>query len=639
MQAPELGRGRQGAGSRDRGMAVDQVGAEPAPRLAQRHAGLVAEGRRVLRRQRQAVVEPAELRVTVDHQLGHLLRPHRHAVDVDLAQVGARDVVDAGVDPRHLFMRAVERGAAGGDRIDLDVRVQMGEGVDDRLDRGLELAHALLVAGQQRHRERADRRRNLLLQYLQCRFALGGDQDAFSRRQVVADDVGDRMGLTGAGRALDRHARGARELLDDRLLFAVVGQGEVQLARFAAAGRAAGQATEGDRFMLDHGLARGRDDAERAVRNRIAGADALLQACDVVDQEMAGARTGEHDPPVRHHQRVAGVRGGGGFAVITCRCRELPGDQAQDRFDDRRVEGRDGDVRAVAQQGAGGAFDIADAGHGAGGKGVELQARLDLARTHGDGVAGVVDLEFHRLGDQGVMEVDSRRRSGFVGARNTPRRHPHAPDQLRRPHRLFGFQARLQRKQVGVQAHHLAPRPLPHGPVVPVLRVDLQQAADPCAALLVALPGLFFTDDAGVLVAGARQHRFLQGRRTGRGIVVDRQKRGKLGLRKAGRAHRFQAVHPQPDRLAIGVDVEVDPGQRLQVGIGLLELGSLRQCKSCWIDVFGLLDQVVEQPAHELGRGLHVWFAESAVGRWWSCVAEARVAANDMFPAVLDDGR
>ncbi len=593
----------QGVGRWQPRIAVRQIRAEPAPRLAQSHRLFVAEWRRVVRGQRQVVVEPAETVLAIDDQFGHLLRAHLDAVDADGGQLGMRDLVDAGVDGGGFGVRAVERDAARGNRLGLELRVQMRQRVDDRFDRRLELAHAFLVTREQGDGQRPDRFGNLLLQDLQRRLALGRDQDAFARGQIVTDDVGDRVRLAGAGRTLHRDAGRTFQLLDDGFLLAVVRQREVQLARLAGIDGAAGQAAKRNRLVFEHRAAGRRDKAQRPVRQCFGVVHAVFQARDVVDQEVRRTRPGEDHPAMRDDEALARGRRLRGGHVVARVGADLAGDQLEDRLDHLGCERRERAVAARGQQAARRTFDVADPGHAAGRERIEFQVRVELAGPQADGVRGRVDVDFQRLRDERVMEVDRRR-----GA-HLPRRQAHAPDQFQRARRFFGFEPGLQREQVRVQRDHLAARTLARRPFLPRRQVGSQPlrgaGAALCIAFFNALLRLIVGGMRGIFMAGVCQRGVIERRRIAGRVGADQQIGRQRRIGQQRRRCGLEPVHAQPQVILLGLDVEFDPRQRRQVGKGFLEFGDFRERERGRVYVFGLLDEIVEQRAHALGRCVH----------------------------------
>ena len=99
----------------------------------------------------------------------------------------------------------------------------------DRLDGTLKLPNALPVAGKQCHGERPN-----LFWYLPLKHGEGGlsarsNEHSATGREVVADNVGNRVGLASAGRPLHGYARGFLQALHNRYLLIVVGQRKVKL--------------------------------------------------------------------------------------------------------------------------------------------------------------------------------------------------------------------------------------------------------------------------------------------------------------------------------------------------------------------------------------------------------------------------
>ncbi|MEG0044140.1 MAG: hypothetical protein RR763_20940, partial [Massilia sp.] len=195
---------------------------------------------------------------------------------------------------------------------------------------------------------------------------------------------------------------------------------------------------------------------------------------------MSSIRKWEDHPAVRDDEALARGRRLRGGHVVAGVGADLAGDQLEDRLDHLGCERRDRAVAARGQQAARRAFDVADTGHAAGRERIEFQVRVELAGAQADGVRGRVDVDFQRLRDERVMEVDRRR-----GAQ-LPRRQAHAPDQFQRARRFFGFQPGLQREQVRIQRDHLSTRPLARRPLLPRWQVGSQPLRDAGAALCIA---------------------------------------------------------------------------------------------------------------------------------------------------------
>ena len=100
------------------------------------------------------------------------------------------------------------------------------------LDRELELLHAVRFAAQQADRQRTNVFGEFLLQHGQRRILHGRHQYPLAIGQVMTDDVGDGVGLAGAGRPLHHNPVVHLQQLDDLHLLVVVRLGEVQLVHF-----------------------------------------------------------------------------------------------------------------------------------------------------------------------------------------------------------------------------------------------------------------------------------------------------------------------------------------------------------------------------------------------------------------------
>ena len=112
------------------------------------------------------------------------------------------------------------------------------------------LLHAIRFAAQQTDRQRTYGFREFFLQHRQGRVFHRRHQHPLAIGQVMADDVGDGVGLASAGRALHHYPVMHFQQLDDLHLLVVVRLGEVQLVnlsrrRIAALGTTdVGQTTE-----------------------------------------------------------------------------------------------------------------------------------------------------------------------------------------------------------------------------------------------------------------------------------------------------------------------------------------------------------------------------------------------------------
>ena len=96
----------------------------------------------------------------------------------------------------------------------------------------LELLHAVRFTAQQTDCQRTYGFREFFLQHRQGRVFHRRHQHPLAIGQVMADDVGDGMGLARTGRALHHNAIVHLQQLDDLHLLIVVRFGEIQLLRF-----------------------------------------------------------------------------------------------------------------------------------------------------------------------------------------------------------------------------------------------------------------------------------------------------------------------------------------------------------------------------------------------------------------------
>src|SRR5262249_50382158 len=101
----------------------------------------------------------------------------------------------------------------------------------DGIDPSLELARPLPVVGQTGDGEGADPLADLFLQACKGRFPSGGDEDSSAQREVMANDVRDRVSLPGPGRPLHTNPCAPLKSLNYCLLLGVVWEWKVQLLR------------------------------------------------------------------------------------------------------------------------------------------------------------------------------------------------------------------------------------------------------------------------------------------------------------------------------------------------------------------------------------------------------------------------
>jgi len=210
------------------------------------------------------VVEPRMPRGTSHDQLSQLLRAHQHAIHVDIGELCGRDFIDPPVQVDQLAVGAID-GAGGGDDFALgDLGIELRDLVLDGLDRCLKLPHALAVAGEQRHCEGSYFLRDLVAQHLERPLTAGGDEHASALGEIVADDVGDGVGLAGTWWTLNGDARRTLQVLNDGHLFVVVGKREVELfLSLADVGHsAAGQPSETHGLVFDRLVRRRRHDTQ-----------------------------------------------------------------------------------------------------------------------------------------------------------------------------------------------------------------------------------------------------------------------------------------------------------------------------------------------------------------------------------------
>src|SRR3546814_10599357 len=92
----------------------------------------------------------------------------------------------------------------------------MLESLRYQIDRSAKLAKAFPVAVEQAHCQRTDLRRELVLEHTQSGRLLRSHQHAPPRRQIMADDIGDRVGFPSSRWTLNHNALAHRPALRDR---------------------------------------------------------------------------------------------------------------------------------------------------------------------------------------------------------------------------------------------------------------------------------------------------------------------------------------------------------------------------------------------------------------------------------------
>jgi len=176
-----------------------------------------------------------------------------------------------------------------------------------------ELLHAVRFATQQADRQRADVFREFFLQHSQRRVFHRRHQHPLAIGQVMADDVGNGVGLAGARRALHHHTIVHFQQLDDLHLLVVVGLGEIQFVDFSRWRIAALGATDVGQtakrwqdYVFQH--------AGRLGQDRLQGwreiADCLYLAFktgQVFNKHVAVANTGKKAPGICHAQVLTGL--------------------------------------------------------------------------------------------------------------------------------------------------------------------------------------------------------------------------------------------------------------------------------------------------------------------------------------------
>ena len=128
----------------------------------------------------QFVRYPLMLLLLLDNDARKLFGEHFTFPKHYLLKVHSGPSGNVGIGCRQLSMQLVDAMSEGSDfALDL-VGLNSSDGCRDRLDRVLELPHAVLFIRQQGDGERAHGLRNLSTQYGQGRFAFGGDEHPFA---------------------------------------------------------------------------------------------------------------------------------------------------------------------------------------------------------------------------------------------------------------------------------------------------------------------------------------------------------------------------------------------------------------------------------------------------------------------------
>ena len=365
----------------------------------------------------QIVIEPSVLLAAGDDQVSHLLRAELHAVHLNVRELLHGNLVDSSVDSGQFTMSRVDAIARVLDFVGDDSRVELRKVVDDRFDGGLELPHSFLVASHQRHGQGADLLGNLGLQYVEGVLTLGRYEHLAPCGQVVADDVGNRVGLAGARGALDHHAGRPFEHLDNGFLLLVVGQREKELTRLALLSGRSAQASERNRLVLNDVVGRRRHQRDRAWRNHVTRLQPVLQPFDVHDKVVVRANPREQHPTRCHKQ----VRLGRGKAligrVVSPLLVEVASGELQDGFDARDVERRHRMLGLACHQQLGLFLYVGRTRELTRAERVKLQPRFDRTRPDRKGVSLTVEIDLNHLGQKRVLEVHSdRTRAAFRDA-------------------------------------------------------------------------------------------------------------------------------------------------------------------------------------------------------------------------------
>ena len=121
---------------------------------------------------------------------------------------------------------------------------QMLEPLRNKINRSAKLTQSFTVTVKQAYRQRADLRRKLVLQHAQGRRFLRSNQHPPSRRKIVADDIGNRVGFPCSRGTLNNNTIAHRQALSDLDLLCVERLREKQLFAASVGGRSAGNAVD-----------------------------------------------------------------------------------------------------------------------------------------------------------------------------------------------------------------------------------------------------------------------------------------------------------------------------------------------------------------------------------------------------------
>ena len=346
-------------------------------------------------------------------------------MELALLHVLARVGRDSAVDVRNLGVELVELLLRGRDVGRGPRRVDGGNTGCDGLDGVLKLLHAVALIGQQCNAQRTNAFRQLLLKYRQGRLTLCRHQHALALSQVVADDVGNGVGLARPGWPLHDHAIVGMQFLDDGDLLVVVGHGEEQLHGVGPtiAGRQASERLLGPDANCRVTVL---DEAADDARQRGRFLDLLLKAPDVLQEDVAGTFAPKEHPGVRNLQLVARHRRSHvvGTHLIGTRRVKVPDGGFQRAVKGRRLERVD-PVCAGGQCAAPERLQLTHAGQFHLGVAVRLQPRLDITRPNLEVERLLVERDFAGLHQQRVLD---RCGEAFL----LPRSVADAPSQLER---------------------------------------------------------------------------------------------------------------------------------------------------------------------------------------------------------------
>ena len=495
------------------------------------------------------------------------------AIDRHLRELRFGDFVDTPVDAGEFGVRPVDAAGAALDLLARQFGIELRDSRLNRVDRILELPQAFAVAGEHRHGQRLHLFGNLALQHRERRFALGGDEHAPAGGEVVADDVGDRVRLAGAGRPLHRDPLGLFELLDDGDLLLIVGQREEQLPNLAAAAirGAAGQSPEADVLERRRLVRRQGDECGGAFRNVASVRQPLLEPLQVVEQIVVRAGPREERPGIGHDKMLARRWHGFVFCrygTIDAPALHVGGDELQKVGKGAGIERRDGALLIQLDLLTRRPLDLDGNSPHAACERIALVAGIGGSRAQTERHRRFVDPDLHLLRQKRILEIDSGNLVLRLLPRQLPACHANPPDQLGGPGGLFGFELVLDGKQRAVEIDGLTARFFTLGPCLPERGIVVERRVERLALLPLQRLALFrrFTLGGGEELRLERS--LVDGRPGSRRILAEADQRFVV-LAGHRRLVRFESMDAHPEVVALHVDVKLDARQADEIGAKL----------------------------------------------------------------------